>query len=157
MTRSELLRQRNLRHGLCLDENGKKTRLYGIWSRMRQRCRDANCTDYPRYGGRGIKVCEEWNDYAVFHAWAMANGYNDSMSIDRLDVNGDYCPANCQWITMAAQARNKRNNHRITYNGEAKTLAEWAEIIGIEQSLLRYRLQHWGVEKTFETWNRRMK
>ena len=124
---------------------------------MRQRCRDVNCTDFPDYGGRGIKVCQEWHDYAVFHAWAMANGYNDHMSIDRQDVDGDYSPDNCKWIAMEAQARNKRNNHKITYNGETKTLAEWAQIIGIESSLLRYRLKHWGIEKTFEIGNRRTK
>lgn len=151
------LSQRNRKHGLCFGPDGKKTRLYGIWVRMRQRCRDANCDDYKDYGGRGIKVCEAWDDYAAFHSWAMENGYNDGMSIDRQDVNGDYSPDNCRWITIQEQARNKRNSNKITYRGETKVLREWARIIGIEPSLLRYRIKHWGIEKTFEVGNRRTK
>lgn len=144
------LSKRNTKHGLCFDENGKKTRLYNIWIRMKQRCFNKNSSDYDRYGGRGIAVCEEWkNCYKEFHDWAIANGYNDELSIDRIDNDGDYEPDNCQWITMAQQARNKRNSHMITHNGETKTLAEWAEDMDIESSLLRYRLKHWGKNKTF--------
>ena len=158
MTRKEVLLQRNFKHGLCCDESGKKTRLYNIWVRMKQRCYDKNASDYPRYGGRGIQVCDEWRkDYSAFHQWAIANGYNNDKSIERLDVNGNYCPENCSWITMEEQARNKRNSRRITYNGETKILAEWARELGIQQSLLRYRLNHWGIEKTFEIGGRKIK
>jgi len=157
MTRREALILRNTTHGLSQDENGKTTRMYGIWSRMKQRCNCKTCNDYAIYGGRGIKVCNEWNDYAVFHSWAMSNGYDDTLTIERVDVNGDYCPENCKWITREEQARNKRNNRRITYNGETKILQEWARTIGIEHSLLRYRLAHWGIEKTFQMWDRRTK
>lgn len=157
MTHREVLVLRNTKHGLYYDETGRKRRLYGIWSRMRQRCRDPHCKEYINYGGRGIKVCKEWEDYDVFHSWAMGHGYDDALTIERIDVNGDYCPQNCKWITRDAQARNKRNSRKITYKGETKVLAEWARTIGIEHSLLRYRLDHWGVEKTFEVWNRRTK
>lgn len=144
------LSERNTKHGLCYGENGKKTRLYNIWVRMKQRCHDINASDFSRYGGRGISVCKEWvNSYVLFYEWSLANGYDDTLTIEREDVNGNYEPGNCSWIPMRDQARNKRNNHFITRNGVTKTLTEWAEILGIESSLLRYRLKHWGEEKTF--------
>lgn len=145
------LSERNTKHGLCFDENGKKTRLYNIWIRMKQRCFDKNPSDYDRYGGRRITVCQEWkSDYKKFHDWAIANGYDDTKSIDRKDVNGNYEPGNCQWIPMDKQARNKRNNHRITHNGVTKTLIEWAQELGIGSSLLRYRLKHWSKDRVFQ-------
>lgn len=146
---------RNTVHGLMKGPDGKRTRLYGIWVRMRQRCYDPNSSDYNRYGGRGIKVCQEWNDYRNFYNWAMANGYNDELSIDRIDPNGNYEPSNCRWIPLTDQNRNKRNSRLITYNDETKTLAEWSRILGIEHSLLRYRIERWGVEEAFTKPKRR--
>ena len=76
---------------------------------MKGRCNRPTATSYKYYGGRGISVCEEWeNDFAAFRDWALANGYQEGLSIDRIDVNGNYCPGNCRWITMAEQQRNKR-------------------------------------------------
>lgn len=147
----EMLIKRNTVHSL------HGTRLYGIWVRMRQRCNDENCTDYISYGARGIAICKDWDDYRSFHRWALANGYKDNLTIERIDVNGNYEPNNCKWISPAAQARNKTNNHKITYNGQTKTLAEWAEILGIKSSLLRYRLRNWGVERAFTTPIRRQR
>lgn len=77
------------------------TRLYRTWVNMRQRCNNKNSQEYHRYGGRGIKVCEQWNNYTSFRDWAMSHGYNDTLTIDRIDVNGDYCPENCQWLTKS--------------------------------------------------------
>lgn len=155
MTNSERLRERNFRHGFCF---GKKPRIYNIWIRMKQRCYGSHTNDYPRYGGRGISVCEEWKQsFPAFYEWAMSHGYTDELSIERMDVNGDYCPANCKWIPMREQAKNKSNSHWITYKGESKILADWARTIGIETSLLRYRLKHWGIATTFEVGNRRLK
>jgi len=88
-----------------------KERLYNIWHGMRQRCNDSNHKDYPRYGGRGITICPEWNDYAVFRAWALANGYADDLTIDRKEVNGNYCPENCQWADAKTQANNRRTEN----------------------------------------------
>lgn len=134
------------KHGCCIKRK-KKPRIYNIWVRMRQRCYDRNTNDYRDYGKRGIKVCDDWNDFSAFMEWSIKNGYQDGLSIDRIDVDGDYCPENCRWVTLKEQARNKRNNHIVEYNGEKKTLAEWCELFGVDSSLLRYRLKHWGTEK----------
>ncbi len=145
----EMLVERNFKHGKA--RRGKKTRLYGIWVRMRQRCNDPNTDDYEGYGGRGIKVCDEWDDFLAFQNWAHSNGYKNKLTIERIDNDGDYEPNNCKWICLEKQARNKRNNHFIEFNGVCRTLAEWSEVTGIDSSLLRYRLEHWGTEKALTT------
>ena len=87
------------------------TRLHGIWNCMKQRCNNPNNQKYKDYGGRGIKVCDEWlNDFQSFYNWAMANGYADSLSIDRIDVNGNYEPSNCRWATVMEQRHNRRDS-----------------------------------------------
>lgn len=111
--------------------NETKTRLYGIWAGMKQRCFNEKDHCYQNYGARGITVCDEWkNDYVAFSMWAKQNGYTDELSIDRIDTNGNYEPSNCRWATAKTQARNKRNSIYLTYNGETKHITEWAEATG---------------------------
>ncbi|MBO5259973.1 MAG: hypothetical protein J6B26_06295 [Agathobacter sp.] len=118
-----------------------KTRLYKIWVNMKQRCYIEENEQYPNYGGRGIEVCEEWrNDFQSFYNWAIANGYQDDLSIDRKNPDGHYEPSNCRWATMKEQQNNRRNNHLITYNGETHTMMEWSEITGTNYKTIANRL-----------------
>lgn len=134
-------------------DSAKKERLYRIWAYMKQRCYRENDINYTNYGGRGIGVCDEWrNDYTAFRDWALNNGYDDSLSIDRIDVNGDYEPNNCRWATAKEQARNRRSNRYITYNGETMLLVEWAERFGLPPKILTTRLYlGWSMEKALTT------
>ena len=146
----EMATSRVKKHGLaCVD--GKKTRLFGIWMRMRQRCRDANSWDYKNYGGRGISVCDAWADFPAFHEWSMQNGYDDKKSIERIDNNGSYSPENCKWIPVSEQARNTRRTRNIIHNGSKKTLQQWSDSTGMSPSLITYRIKRWGVDKALST------
>lgn len=123
------------KHGLA-----KKTKLYGRWVMMKQRCYNSNNKDYYNYGARGIKVCDEWrNSYLNFHNWAYANWYNDMLSIDRIDVNGDYEPDNCRWVDKNIQANNKSCTIYIDYKGKRVTLTELSGITGIKRETLEMR------------------
>lgn len=99
----------NKKHGGTF--GGTKTRLYRIWSNMNGRCSNQKLREYKWYGGKGISVCDEWRDYANFEKWALANGYDDNLTIDRINGNDNYCPENCRWITQHAQAGNKPKKH----------------------------------------------
>lgn len=117
-----------------------RSRLYRVWIGMKERCNNCKNKAYSYYGGRGIKVCQEWGtSYEAFRKWALANGYRDDLTIDRIDVNGNYCPENCRWVDMKTQMNNTRANRRITQNGETRTMAEWAERTGIAYETIRYR------------------
>lgn len=117
-------------------------RLYYAWSNMRKRCYQKQNAKYKSYGGRGVKVCSEWlHSFPAFRDWAIANGYKDNLTIDRIDTNGDYEPSNCRWVTQKIQQNNRRNNHPIEFNGETHTMAEWAEITGIPYHTIKYRVK----------------
>lgn len=129
--------------------NGRHTRLYSVWITMKQRCYNENATDYENYGGRGIMVCPEWlNDFQAFYDWAMANGYAKNLSIERIDVNGNYEPTNCKWATMKEQSNNKRNNVFILFNGETKTISQLSQEYGVKYITLYNRIKRgWSIEK----------
>ena len=119
----------------------KNTRIYNIWTNIKTRCYNKNRKNFYNYGGRGITVCDEWKkDFMSFYNWAMANGYNDTLTIDRIDVNGNYEPSNCRWVDIYTQANNKRTNHFLTYNGNTHTLAEWARIYNINYKLFQKKI-----------------
>lgn len=124
------------------------TRLYRAWTNMRNRCNRKADKEYKHYGGRGIKVCEEWkNDFETFKEWALSNGYYDNLTLDRIDTNGNYEPNNCRWITRKAQNNNMTTNVRLTYNGITHNLSEWSEITGISYPTIQGRVRRgWKTE-----------
>lgn len=112
--------------------NKSNTKLYRVWNSMKQRCFNKNDKFYFCYGGRGITVCEEWiNSFQSFYNWAINNGYQENLSIDRRNVNGNYSPENCRWVDMKTQQRNRRDRKKFLFNGKEKTLAEISEETGI--------------------------
>ena len=129
------------------------SRLYRIWLKTKTRCYDSNQKRYNSYGGRGITVCPEWREsFEAFRDWALANGYRDDLTIDRKDVNGNYEPNNCRWITNQEQQNNRRDNHYITYNGEKRTITEWARIFGISENALVHRINRgWDLDRAMKT------
>ena len=115
-------------------------RLYRIWKAMRVRCNNPNSKEYYRYGGRGIKVCKSWDNYFAFREWALGNGYDDSLTIDRIDNNDGYSPDNCRWITLAEQQQNRSRCVMITHNGKTQNISQWSREYGIDRHVLRRRL-----------------
>lgn len=142
--RREDLIERSTTHGALVGQSARAPRLYRIWGGMRQRCGDANSSSYGRYGALGVRVCSEWSDFAAFHAWAMANGYRDDLTIDRIDSIGNYEPSNCRWATAVEQGNNTRRNRLVTFQGETRTVAEWAKVAGINYAALYGRLVDLG-------------
>ena len=135
----------NATHGGC------NTRLYRIWCGMKQRTSYKKSKAYKNYGDRGVSVCSEWaSEYATFEKWALANGYTNRLTIDRIDNNGNYTPDNCKWSTYKQQENNRRNNRKITVAGETHTVSEWSEISEISGATLCYRLNNgWPKEDLF--------
>lgn len=126
------------------------TRLFRIWSDMKARCDYFKSKEYHNYGGRGITYCSEWSKYESFKAWALSNGYQDNLTLERIDCNKNYCPENCTWATMKEQQNNKRNTIRFSVNGEEHSVSEWADITGIAASTLTWRLRHgWSENEMF--------
>lgn len=139
---------------IASSENGKKTkthgeshtRLYGIWAGIKSRCYGPYMQDYKNYGGRGITMCDEWrNSYIAFRDWALSHGYTDDLTIDRIDVNGNYEPQNCRWITIKEQCNNTRVNRYLTLDGVTKTKTQWSEEYGMSPQVLAYRIDQAGM------------
>lgn len=119
---------------------------------MKQRCYNKKLPQYKDYGGRGVAVCSEWlHDFMSFYGLAMANGYTDNLTIDRIDVNGNYEPNNCRWVTDKQQAQNRRSCKNITINNETHCIKEWCEILGLNYYTIIKRLKlHWTIEQALE-------
>lgn len=142
------------------------TRLNDVFRNMKRRCYSPKNKQFKDYGGRGIKLCDEWNNreivnlgrsgrftkgWLAFQKWALTHGYNDSLTIDRLDNDKDYSPENCRWVSRKIQQNNKRNNRIITYKGKSQTLAQWCDELCLNYHTVFYRLDvmHLSVEEAF--------
>ena len=112
---------------------------YGSYKSMMERCYNAKSGNYHRYGGRGIRVCEEWHDITKFEAWVDKSNYQKGLSIERKNVDGHYCPENCIWATSKQQCNNRTNTVYVEHKGEVHTISEWSEITGINRSTLNNR------------------
>ena len=124
-------------HGLSNDK------MYSKWSGMMQRCTNPKASNYERYGGRGIDICDDWrNNPEHFIEWAYSNGYEDGLTLDRKNNNKGYYPDNCRWITTREQQSNTRRNHNITRKGITHSIAEWSKLTGVNHETLRYRVNH---------------
>ena len=131
----ELVRSRPITHKLS------RTRLYYIWSHMKGRCLRKKDVGWKDYGGRGISICAEWIDsFESFRDWAFSRGYSSTLTIDRIDNNGNYTPDNCRWVTPTINARNKRNNRIIEYQGRRQPISAWAGELGMTESIIRHRI-----------------
>lgn len=136
------IRKATYKHGLS------KTRIFRLYSKMIRRCYVTEEPAYKYYGARGIKVCDEWlQDRRKFFEWAFEHGYSDNLTIERIDVNGDYEPNNCKWISFSEQARNRRSNVYIECFGKRQILNDWCEEYHINQTTFRNRLKRgWSIE-----------
>lgn len=124
------------KHGKCYE------RLFGIWCGIKKRCYQKSSKTFAYYGARGIKMCDEWLlDYMSFRNWAMDNGYEKTLSIDRINVNGNYEPNNCRWLTMDKQKLNTTKSRMITVAGITKNLCQWAADSGIGHTTILHRIK----------------
>jgi hypothetical protein len=145
LSRHDVLVLRNTKHGLSKIQK----REYRSWKDMRARCNNPNNHDFKDYGGRGIKVCERWNDFSLF--FEDMGERPKGLTLDRIDVDKGYNKENCRWADHLTQANNKRNNRLISIDGVKKTLSQWCRIYGVEISKVRYRLkQGWEIKKAFD-------
>jgi len=136
----------NTKHGM------QKERIYRIWQAMKQRCFNKKNSHYKNYGGRGITVCEEWLSFDAFKNWAYENGYQDDLTIERIDVNGIYKPTNCTWLGSDEQKRNTTVSKKLYHDGREMTLRQWAKEVGISASTLSTRLKKgWTLEQALRT------
>lgn len=130
------------------------TSIYYVWCAMKQRCNNKNNPKYKLYGGRGIKVCQEWEqDFTSFLNWALNNGYMVGLTLDRIDGNSNYCPENCRWTTITGQNHNLSSNRNITFNGITMCLNAWAKKLNINPNTLYARIvkKGWSIKRALTT------
>lgn len=119
------------KHGIT---SGGKPRTFVIWNGMKARCLNPKSTSYPNYGGRGIRICDQWLNFENFHYWAISNGYRDDLEIDRIDNDGNYCPENCRWVTKEFNMSHQRKTRNIEILGITKNLSSWCRDVGMSRS-----------------------
>ncbi len=130
---------------------GQATRLYRIWKNMKARCGNPNVPNYKAYGARGIRVCQEWvDDFEAFRDWALANGYREDLSIDRIDNDGPYSPDNCRWASAQHQAVNRSSSHFVTVGGADFCLSDAAKLLGVRYETLRTAYQQGKHEQVID-------
>lgn len=139
-------------HDVHRDEYPKIERLSRIWRKMRNRCLNPNNSSFKDYGGRGIEICSEWDNFYEFQEWALNSGYSKELTLDRINVNGNYDPENCRWVSLKRQERNKRNTIYLTLHGIKKPMADWSDEIGISWRTLHSRyVRGWSDEQILTT------
>lgn len=139
--KAEILKSGALRrtHGMT------SSRIYYAWCNMKSRCNNPKNEMYKNYGGRGIRVCKEWADsFEEFMRWALNHGYSDEMTIERINVGGDYTPKNCKWITAREQYLNRTDSHVLTAFGKTQTIKEWSDESGIKYDTIERRINQYG-------------
>ena len=142
---------------ICKHKRWNNERIHYIFRGMKRRCYAESAKSYPRYGGRGIKICDEWlNNPPLFEKWSLENGYTDDLSIDRIDVNGDYCPENCRWVTMKENVNNKDSVRHIEVNGMVKNGNEWDAYLGFSGTTINTTCRKYGEEMAKELIRKRM-
>lgn len=142
---TEITIERSTTHGET------KTRLYSIWRGIKRRCYEPQNISYKYYGGKGIRMCDEWrNSYEMFRDWAILNGYDDSLTIDRIDNSKGYYPENCRWATYLQQENNRASNHKVVYNEVTLNVSEWCRITGIPKTTLLRYISKYGDKKAVE-------
>lgn len=139
--------QEKVKHGM------KNTKIYAVWNGMKQRTMNPNSKQYKNYGARGITICDEWRDsFESFYKWSCENGYEENLTIERVNVNGNYEPSNCKWATKKEQANNRRSNRIIEYQGKKLTVSQWADELGIPYARLEKRFEKgYSIEKALST------
>jgi len=146
----EFNRETKTKHGYA----GRKfkARIYEIWTSMKKRCLNKKAFAYKYYGGREVGICDEWLSFKPFLNWAMHNGYQNDLTLERKNCNGDYCPENCTWIPLSEQNNNTRANRFLTFNNKTLTLRDWAKKTNLNYQTLHTRLRNgWSVEKSLIT------
>lgn len=130
------------KHGLS------KHPLHQVWSDIKTRCYNKKDRSYKWYGARGIKLCDVWMDFKAFYEWSIKNGYENGLTLDRINPNGNYSPDNCRWVGMKIQQNNRRNNKMLNINGVSKTMSEWADEYDVNYRLVKSRIRAgWTPEK----------
>lgn len=132
----EIAKNNHTKHGKS------KHPLYSVWKGMRNRCNNRKDSKYKYYGGKGVKLCADWEDFQSFFDWSIKSGYSDGLTIDRIDNNKGYCPENCRWVTIEFQSRNRSNCFYITHNGVTMTASEWERATGVCRKTIIYRISH---------------